>query len=68
MNFVDCHSLIKNKGTQIQSGTVTLNFEDAILDLVVSNPIQSLQSLNTLSWDFINLAPFESREIALTLN
>ncbi|CAM3291964.1 hypothetical protein FLLO111716_01380 [Flavobacterium longum] len=58
----------RNKGTETQSGTVSLAFEDDILDFVSANPTTDSQAANTLSWNFSNLAPFESREITLTLN
>ncbi len=58
----------KNKGNQMQSGNVTLSFEDAILDLVDANPIVDLQSAGNLTWNFTNLAPFESRTISVRLN
>ncbi|CAM3291992.1 T9SS type A sorting domain-containing protein [Flavobacterium longum] len=58
----------ENKGTETQSGSVTLTFEDDILDFVSANPTTDSQAANTLSWNFSNLSPFESREIALTLN
>ncbi|MET0945006.1 MAG: T9SS type A sorting domain-containing protein, partial [Flavobacterium sp.] len=60
--------IYKNKGNTTQSGAVNLAFNDAVLDLVVSNPVTTSQSVNNLSWDFTNLLPFESREITLTLN
>lgn len=58
----------KNKGNVAQSGTVNLAFDDAVLDLVVANPVVSTQTVNNLSWNFSNLKPFETREIAFTLN
>lgn len=58
----------KNKGNQTQSGSVNLTFDDAMLDLVISNPVGSSQNTNNLSWIFSNLKPFETREITLTLN
>jgi hypothetical protein len=60
--------IYKNKGNTTQSGTVNLVFNDAVLDLVVANPVTTSQSLNDLSWNFTNLLPFETREITLTLN
>ncbi|WP_284652160.1 DUF7619 domain-containing protein [Flavobacterium terrisoli] len=60
--------IYKNKGTQAQSGSVNLTFNDAVLDLVTSNPIVNSQSTDNLSWDFSNLLPFETREILVTLN
>ncbi len=58
----------KNKGNTTQSGTVNVAFNDAILDFVSANPSVLSQAINNLSWDFVNLLPFETREIAVTLN
>jgi len=58
----------KNKGNTMQSGTVNLTFEDDVLDFVSANPAISSQSINNLSWSFVNLMPFESRQITLRLN
>ncbi|WP_313805578.1 T9SS type A sorting domain-containing protein [Flavobacterium sp.] len=64
----DYKLIFKNKGTHTQSGTLNLNFDDTVLDLVSTLPIATNQTTNNLSWDFVNLQPFETREIALTLN
>jgi uncharacterized repeat protein (TIGR01451 family) len=58
----------KNKGTQTQSGLVILNFDDAVLDFISATPNIDSQSANTLSWNFTNLEPFESREMTFTAN
>ena len=58
----------KNKGNQVLSGNVNFAFNDAVLDFVSANPTLSAQSLNTLSWSYSNLLPFESRTIYFTLN
>lgn len=58
----------KNKGNTTQSGTVNLNFNDAVLDFVEANPVVSAQTVNNLSWNFSNLLPFETREIIFTVN
>jgi uncharacterized delta-60 repeat protein len=60
--------VFKNKGNQLQSGTINLTFNDAVLDLVSANPTTSSQSLNNLNWSFSNLNPFETRDILFTLN
>jgi hypothetical protein len=60
--------IYKNKGNQTQSGSVNLVFNDAVLDLVTANPVTTSQTVNDLSWDFVNLLPFETREILVTLN
>ena len=58
----------QNKGNQTQSGSLNLNFNDAVLDLIVANPVTTTQTTNNLSWNFTYLLPFETREILLTLN
>jgi uncharacterized repeat protein (TIGR01451 family) len=60
--------IYKNKGTNSQSGTINLAFNDAVLDLVTANPASSSQTINNLNWSFTNLLPFETREILVTLN
>lgn len=60
--------VFKNNGNQVESGNVTLDFNDAILDLVSSNPVAGSQTPNSLSWAFSGLAPLETRKIFVTLN
>lgn len=58
----------KNKGTQVQNGTLSLTYADNVLDLVSAIPVVTTTSINTLQWDFTNLMPFETREIIVTFN
>jgi len=60
--------LYKNKGNQIQSGSINLLFNDAVLDLISANPFIFNQTANSLIWNFTNLLPFESREIDIVIN
>ncbi|MHC0445066.1 DUF7619 domain-containing protein [Flavobacterium sp. 3-218] len=60
--------IYKNKGNRIENGTINLQFNDAILDLVVANPTASSQTESNLSWNFSNFKPFETREITFMLN
>ncbi|MGH2665395.1 T9SS type A sorting domain-containing protein [Flavobacterium sp.] len=65
--FYTLYKLVyKNKGNTIQSGTINVNFNDAVLDLISSNPAAAATT-NNLSWNFTNLMPFEIREITFTL-
>lgn len=66
----DAHYKIiyKNKGTGIQSGSVSLTFDDAVSDFVAANPNFTTQSNSNVSWGFTNLIPLEKREIDFTLN
>ena len=58
----------KNKGNQMLSGAVNLNFNDSLTDLVVANPAPNTTALNSLTWNYINLMPFENRSISVILN
>jgi Leucine-rich repeat (LRR) protein len=58
----------KNKGNQIENGAVTLDFNDAVLDLVSANPSFSSQATNSLVWNYTNLQPFETRTVNLVFN
>ena len=60
--------IFKNKGTTEQSGTVILTYDNSILDFISSIPSSFSQSSGNLTWNFTNLAPFESREINFILN
>jgi uncharacterized repeat protein (TIGR01451 family) len=60
--------IYKNKGTGPQSGSVSLTFDDTREDFVSAIPTISGTGVNSLSWNFTNLHPFETREIMLTLN
>jgi uncharacterized repeat protein (TIGR01451 family) len=57
-----------NKGNQTLSGTVNFAFDDSAMDFLTAEPTASSQSENSISWDFANLQPFESRAINLTVN
>ena len=58
----------KNKGNQVSNGTVGLSFDDAKMDLVSASPVNTGSATNSLSWDYSNLNPFETREITVVFN
>jgi hypothetical protein len=60
--------IYKNKGNQIENGAVTLDFSDAVLDLVSANPSFSVQGTNSISSNYTNLLPLETRTIDLVFN
>lgn len=60
--------IYKNKGNQIENGAVTLDFNDAVLDLVSANPTTNNQQPSTLTWNYTNLQPLETRIINLVFN
>ena len=61
--------IYKNKGNQIENGTISLTyFENLVLDLVSTLPLFSNQIGNTLTWNYNNLLPHETRTIDLVFN
>lgn len=58
----------KNKGNQVENGTINFQFDDAVLDLISTNPAFTTQTSNNLNWTYTNLMPFETREISVTFN
>lgn len=58
----------RNKGNQVQSGTVNLSFEAAKLNFVSSTPNTTGQTTGNLVWSFAELSPFETRAIILVLH
>lgn len=66
----DYKVVIKNKGNQTASGSVTLDFEDDFMTLLSTNPMAGNTPSNQLSWSFSGLQPFqmEEYEFTMTLN
>jgi hypothetical protein len=60
--------IYKNKGNQVANGSLSFTFNDAIMDLVTASPIVNTTGTNSLSWNYNNLNPLETREINLTFN
>ena len=60
--------VFKNKGNQMQSGNIILNFDDTRIDFVSATPTPNLTALNNLRWNYTNLMPFENRSILVKLN
>ncbi len=62
------HIIYSNYGTEVEKGSIVFNFQDDILDYISSSPNLDNQTFGTLSWNFTNLIPFETRKIELKLN
>jgi len=58
----------RNKGNQTLSGNLYFHYDDSRMDFVSNEPALSGQTEGLLKYDFINLAPFEKREIFVVLN
>ncbi|UOK41855.1 MULTISPECIES: DUF7619 domain-containing protein [Flavobacterium] len=57
--------IYKNNGNSVQSGTINLGFDDAVLNLISTSSPTANQTTNNLSWNFTNLQPFETKEIGV---
>ena len=55
----------RNKGNQIQSGTLNLQFDDAVLVLVSASPAANTTAVNNQNWTFSALQPYETRSILM---
>jgi len=60
--------IINNKGNQVQSGALNLEFNDILLDYISSSLTPVLITENNITWNFENLAPFQSISISLALS
>jgi uncharacterized repeat protein (TIGR01451 family) len=58
----------RNKGNQTESGNIVFTYDDAVLDYVSSTATPSATAVGSLTWDYNNLLPFESRSFTVTLN
>ncbi len=59
--------VFKNTGNGIDSGTILLNYDDAVLDWISSTVIPTTTD-DAVSWSFNDLQPFETRSIDVTFN
>ena len=64
----DYKLVYRNKGNQIENGSVSLTFDDVRLDYVSSNPVYNSSASNSFTWNYTNLQPFETREIKIVFN
>lgn len=53
----------ENVGTTQLSGNVELDFDGALVSFVEATPTETSASGTTISWDYSNLNPFETRSI-----
>ncbi len=60
--------VFRNKGNQLQSGTVNFQFQEDILDLIHTSITPDEISSGSLSWNYTDFEPFETRVINVILN
>jgi uncharacterized repeat protein (TIGR01451 family) len=58
----------KNKGNQLQSGALTLAFNGTILSPVSATPATNTSTASSMTWNFQDLAPMETRYVLVYLN
>ena len=51
-----------------ENGSVSLTFDDTVLDYVLSNPVYDSSATNSFTWNYTNLQPFDIREITIIFN
>ncbi|MCH3881321.1 MULTISPECIES: DUF7619 domain-containing protein [Tenacibaculum] len=57
-----------NVGTTQLSGEVTITFDDSKLNFLTATPSVTFQTSNSLTFNFTNLNPFESKSINVNFN
>ena len=58
---------VRNKGNQVLNGTASVTFDDSRLDYVSSTPAATA-NIGSVSWNYSNLQPFETRTYSFVLN
>ena len=60
--------IYKNKGNTIVSGDINFEFFDSMMDFINAVPEADSQTLNRLRFNYLDLLPFEKREILVSFN
>lgn len=60
--------VFKNKGNITMNGSVSFSYDEAVSDLVTVSLAADAVSAGSLTWNFTNLAPMESRWVNIVLN
>ncbi len=58
----------KNNGNTQLSGNLSLSYEEGFMDFLVATPAAVSSTSGSLNWDFVDLDPFETREIEFSMN
>lgn len=65
---VEYKIIYKNKGNQLECGTINFMYQDEFMDFVSSSLSPSSNTFGQLTWNFEGLQPFETREIDFVMN
>ncbi|MFN1217428.1 T9SS type A sorting domain-containing protein [Chryseobacterium kwangjuense] len=60
--------IYKNKGTSVQSGSLSFSYNHNVMNYLNSSLAPNSSSPGILNWNFSNLQPFETREITVTVH
>ncbi len=60
--------VFKNKGNQTLSGDISLSFDGKIINFISALPAIKNQTNGTLTWEYNDLLPFETRTIDIRFN
>lgn len=58
----------KNNGNVTLSGDVSLAYDESVLDFISASTAPDLQSAGSLTWNYTDLLPFETRHVQVFLN
>lgn len=64
---VDYRVVVRNKGNQPASGTVSLAYQNDFMTLLSSSPTTSTPAMDQLNWSFSNLSPLTSLDFNYTM-
>lgn len=57
-----------NNGSTSLNGSIQLTYNNGKLAFASASPVQNSATANTLTWNYVNLLPFETRYISLSMN
>lgn len=60
--------IVNNKGNQVQSGSITLSYNDVVIDFIESSIAPASNTDGSLLFNFTDLFPFNNIAINLTFN
>lgn len=58
----------RNKGNQVENGVVSLTFDETVINFVSASLPANNQTNNSFTWNFTDLAPFESQTVEVVFN
>ena len=67
--FNSAYSIVfTNNGDTATSGSIDFSYDNTLVNHLSSSPTEDASTLNSLSWNYLNLLPFETRVINVFFN